>query len=117
MITSQSAFSVEDVAAEAGVGLDVLSRECSQDVLLKLANLCNHWTLIARHLGLKEHEITAVDDDLKTTDEKRVAMLDKWKEKCAFRATYHVFIEALLAAGRTQGAVEACKAIGAASSH
>ena len=117
MTTSQTTFSVEDVTAKAGIGLDILSRECSQDVLLKLTNFCSVWKLIGQHLGLTEFDITAVDADNTTVDEKRVAVLRKWKDKFAFKATYRVLIEALLAAGKTQDAVEACKVIGAASSH
>ena len=117
VITSEITFSVEDVAAKAGIGLGVLSRECSQDVLLKLANFCSNWKLIGRHLRLEEREITAVDEDHNTMDERRFAMLVKWRDKFAFRATYDVFIKALLAAGKTQDALEACKVIRAASSH
>ena len=54
------------------------------------------WKLIGKHLGLTEAEITAVDGDNRTVEEKRVGMLEKWKGKLAYRATYHMLIESLL---------------------
>ena len=43
-----------------------------------------------------EAEISAVDGDKGTVEEKRVAMLGKWREKFAY---YQALIEALLAPG------------------
>ena len=91
--------------------LDVLDQECSQQVLLRLAKHCMHWQLIGYYLLLTEHEITAVDGDYRLIDEKRIGMLGRWKEKFAFKATYRVFIEALLSCGKASDAIDACKAI------
>ena len=85
--------------------------------MLDLAKLCVDWKLIAKRLGLSDAEVTAVDGDYRTVDEKRQVMLGKWKDKFAFRATYRVFIEALLSNGKAQDAVQACKVIGESSRH
>ena len=69
------------------------------------------WKLIGFHLGLIEADIVAVDGDYRSIDEKRVGMLGRWKEKFAFKATYRVFIEALLSCGKASDAIEGCKAI------
>ena len=107
----------EDIAARVGVSLDSLSSmECSRDVLLNLAKFCVNWELIGRCLGLTDAEITAIDNDNKKEEVKRVRMMEKWKDKFAFRATYLAFIEALLAVGMTQDATESMKVIGAALS-
>ena len=104
-----------DIATRVGVNLDRLSSmECSRDVLLDLAKFCVDWKLIGRRLGLMDGEITAIDSDHKKEEEKRVGMVEKWKDKFAFKATYLVFIEALLAIGMTQDAIESMKVIGAA---
>ena len=105
-------FTLQDVAVQAGVGrLEILEKECSQQLLLSLAKLCVDWKLIGFHLDLTRAEIVAVDGDNHTIDEKRVGMLGRWREKFAFKATYRVLIEALLACGRTSDAVDACKTI------
>ena len=52
-----------------------------------------------------------MDEDYRTAEQKRVEMLRKWKEKFAFKATYRVFIKALLSCGKASDAIDACKAI------
>ena len=105
-------LTLQDVAAQAGVKkLDILNQECSQQILLCLAKHCVEWQLIGYQLELSDSDITAVDGDSRTVDEKRVGMLKRWKEQFAFKATYLVLIRALLACGRTSDAVSACKAI------
>ena len=44
-------------------------------------------------VGLTEADLTAVDGDNRTVEEKRVGMMEKWKERFSFRATYQVFVE------------------------
>ena len=113
-VTSHKTITIVDIANQAGIGLDSLSEECSQTVLLGLAKYCDRWKLIGQCLGLSDAEISDVDGDYRTVQEKRVGMLMKWKER-SLTTSYRVFIEALLSQGLTQAAVEACKVIGAAS--
>ena len=90
--------------------MDILQTECSEQ-LLSLANFCVDWKLVAFHLKLTKGDIAAVDGDYRTVEEKRIGMLEKWKERFAFKATYRVFIEALLSCEKASDAVEACKTI------
>jgi hypothetical protein len=69
------------------------------------------WQLTGFHLELTNSDIDAVDEDYRTAEQKRIRMLMKWKEKFAFKATYRVFIEALLSCGKASDAIDACKAI------
>ena len=80
-------------------------------MLLDVANLCVDWQLIGKHLKLTVAEIAAVDGNNGTVEEKRIAMLQKWKEKLAYNATYGALIKALLAAGKASCAVDAAKII------
>ena len=110
--TAPAELTLQDVAAQAGLKtLDVLDQECSQQVLLRLAKHCVDWQLTGFHLELTKSDIVAVDEDCRTAEQKRVEMLRKWKEKFAFKATYRVFIEALLSCGKASDAVDACKAV------
>ena len=111
---SQTGISIEEATDSAGVGIDVLSKVCSDAVSLDLANFCVQWKSIGRRVGLTEGDLTAIDEDKKTAKEKRVGMLNEWKSKFAFKATYRALIEALLAEGRSAEAVEVCKVIKAA---
>ena len=80
-------------------------------MLLNLSKHCVDWMLIGLYLELSRADIASVNGDYQTVDEKRVGMLGRWKEKYAFKATYRVFIEALLACGKTEDALNACKTI------
>ena len=104
-------ITIEDVAMTAGIPVDALSNECPNEVLLDVAKLCVDWKLIGKYLKLTEAEIAAVDGDSKTVELKMIAVLQKWKEKLAFRATYRALIEALLAAGKASCAVDVAKII------
>ena len=110
-ITTDNTITIEEVSMKAGIELDVLSKECSEAVLLDMANLCVDWQLIGKHLKLTEAEIAAVNGDNRTTEEKRVAVLEKWKEKLSFKATYLALIKALLAVGKSSLAIDAAKII------
>ena len=110
--TAPATLTLQDVATQAGIKrLDILDQECSQQVLLRLAKHCVEWQLIGFHLELTKADIVAVDGDYGSVDEKRIGMLGRWKEKFAFKATYRVFIEALLLCGKATDAIEACKVI------
>ena len=115
-MTDDKTITIEDVANQASISLDSLSEECSRTVLFDLAKYCIDWQLVGKRLGLSDTDITAVDSDNNTKDRKRVGVLEKWKDRCAFKATYRVFIEALLSQGMAQTAIEACKVIGTAAS-
>ena len=107
-----SRITLQEVATRAGIDtLDVFDQECTQKMLLNLAKHCVDWSLIGLYLDLTRADVAAVNGDYQTVDEKRAGMLGRWKEKFAFKATYRAFIEALLACGRTEDAVDACRTI------
>ena len=95
-IGSQTGISIEEAADHTGVGLDILSKECSDDTYLLLANFCLDWRLIGRHIGLTDADLAAVDVDNRSEEGRRIGMLKKWMEKFAHKATYRALIEALL---------------------
>ena len=105
-------ITMQEVATQAGIdNLDILNQECSPKMLLTLAQHCVDWRLIGLYLDLTKADIAAVDEDNRTADEKRAGILGRWKEQFAFKATYRIFIEALLACRKTEDAVDACKTI------
>ena len=108
-------ITVEEVAANAGVELSTLSKECPEYMLLNFAKFCIEWKLIGRRLELSKADVEAVDCDDRTEREKRFGMLEKWKEKFAFRATYKSLIESLLAEGKSTDAIHVAKIIGEAA--
>ena len=100
-------FTVSELADQAGAR--DLDRECTNVDLLDLHKFFDPWELIGQHLKLTRSQISAVDGDHKTTDQKRLGVLQKWKEIFAHKATYRVLISALLACGKAEQALEVCK--------
>ena len=76
-----------------------------------MAKFCIKWQLIGKRLKLTEGDITAIDGDYRSVEEKRVGMLERWKNKFAYKATYLAFIKALLADGRSADAIDATQVI------
>ena len=85
-----------------------MEKVCSQDDLLALSKFCYPWELIGQHLKLTSSQISAIDNNNKTMDQKHVGVLQKWKETSAHKATYRVLVNALLACDKAQHASEVC---------
>lgn len=101
--------SLDEVIAQTGIKLQRLKQGCCDEDLLILARYCDRWKLIGQHLRLTRSQISAIDNDFKTTDEKRVAALQKWKEVFAYKATYQVLVESFLSCNMSQQACDICK--------
>ena len=100
-------YTVDELADRAGAR--DLDRECTNVDFLDLHRFFDPWELIGQHLKLTQSQISAVDGDFKTTEQKRLGLLQKWKEMFAHKATYRALIAALLACGKAEQALEVCK--------
>ena len=100
-------ITAEEVAAKAGVR--DINQECSNDDLLELSRFCDPWQIVGQYLKLDRTQIDDIDRDNKTTDLKRLAVLQKWKETFPFNANYKVLVSALLSCRKVQQALEVCK--------
>lgn len=107
---------VEEVIAESGITADDLLKVCSPATAVKLSQVIHNWKLIGQHLGLLDVEISNIDVEYRTIQEKRVRILEKWIEKNGVKATYWKLVEVLLGLKEVQAAVVACKVVKAASS-
>ena len=102
-------MTTQELATKSGINLDILEQECSDSDLLALSDFCHPWELTARHLLLTDPQISDIDSECRTTEEKRLASLKKWKETKAFGATFRVFVDALIACKCVQKAREVCE--------
>ena len=72
-----------------------LEQRCSEKHLLEIAtHFCDNWQMIGYYLNLTRNEISAINDNYSTTEDKRVGVLMKWREKYGRKATYKVLVEA-----------------------
>ena len=104
-------ITIDELVVQAGIEEIILDQQCHDDDFLSLYELCDPWELIGQHLKLTRSQISAVDGDNKTTDQKRLGLLQKWKETFAHKATYRVLVAALLACGKAEPALEVCKTL------
>ena len=97
---------IEEVADHAGVSLDALrNTDCTdKDLLVFSPLLGDSWYLIGTSL-ISNDQLSAIEG---TVEEKRVAVLQQWKQSC-LNATYQVLVEALLARHMARQAVEVCE--------
>ena len=77
----------------------------------EVSTFLESWKLVAPHLGLSKGEIEAIDRDGKTEEEKRLLMLQRWKQALVFKATYKKLINALLSVRRADVAVKVCQVV------
>jgi len=75
------------------------------------------WRAVAHYLELDDPEVEAVDFDGKNEEDKRFKLLQVWKRKFAFKATYKRLIEALLESGRADHAEKVCKLLVSLTPH
>ena len=101
------AFTVEDLVKETGV--KNIDQECTNDDFLTLADLCDPWNLVGSYLKLSQSVLSAIDSDNKSTALKRLAVLQRWREIFAFKATYRVLVDALLSCTKANQALKVCK--------
>ena len=101
-------FTVEQLAEKAGVSLGYLNRQISGQHVLEFAKHCSIYQLIGPQLGLEEQELSDIEDDYKKAELKRRAVLERWKKKKTFEATYRRFLEALIKCDWNNNAYQAC---------
>ena len=96
---------------EAGVaGVQDLEQEINELDLHDLADLCDPWELIGRHLRLKEADISAIKENYSSAELRRLKMLNKWRDT-NLRPTYKMLIDAFLKCGKVQQALVICNKI------
>ena len=107
---STKSITLTELIEATGIDESFIHCVISDDHILELACfVCDPWKLIAQYIGLKVHEITAIDEDYRTVDERRVAALQKWRERNSLRATYRCLIQTLLRYQRDDTARRVCE--------
>ena len=104
---SLSTLKVEDLIAKSGV--KNIDKECSDNDILEFGDFCDPWELVGKYLRLGESELSAIAEDNRTVSLRRLGVLQKWKSKLAFKATYRVLIDALLKCGKAHQALQVCQ--------
>ena len=70
------------------VSAKVKDSPCSDDHLKKLGLELSDWRVVAMLLGLKDSEIEDIQEKGKSTAERGIMMLRKWRQSRGEKATY-----------------------------
>jgi GTP-dependent phosphoenolpyruvate carboxykinase len=93
---------LNDIISHHNLKEEHLQRVCSQNVRLKIAKKLNDWKMLGVYLKLTEPDLTAIDRDNTTEDQRRVATLNTWHKREGRNATYLRLAGALYERGRRE---------------
>ena len=100
-------LTLEDLIAQFGV--KNIDKKCSDEDILAFGDFCDPWEEVGRFLGLSAADISAIAEDHRTTSLRRLGVLQKWKSRFAFKATYRALITALLKCKKADQACQVCQ--------
>ena len=72
----------------SSVSSETLDRPCSEDHLKRLGLKLSDWEVVAMLLGLDESEIKDIQQEGKSTKQKAMMMLMRWRQSRGEQATY-----------------------------
>ena len=103
-------MSVEELTEHVGIVTSALDQRCSEEHLGKIAKKISNWEQYAKPLGLSDQHIR----DIKTDNNleygmKALRVLEKWKKRNAFKATYKNLIRTFLDQNDAELAEQICK--------
>ena len=99
---------LDELLEEEGVTPAQLDKACTSEHLKDIALFLESWRTVAPHLGLSNVDAEEVERDGTEEKEKRQKILQVWKARLAFKATYIVLVKALLKIGRADLAEQVC---------
>ena len=102
-------ITLEELTEQYKIPSDVLENEVSIDDIRKISTFLKSWKLVAPYLGLSEGDIEAIGRDGTSEEEKRLLMLQRWKQALIFKATYKKLVNTLLSIKRADLAVNVCQ--------
>ena len=98
-----SRVTLQELMSHVGVSAEVRKEPCTEAHLSTIALWLPDWQIAAPHLG------ASADAHVSTNQqEKNRYVLNQWKQRFAFKATYKHLVEVLLTVGRADVAEEVC---------
>lgn len=104
-------ITLKELKSKFNLPQDLLDEEVSEENLKEAASkiIADHELFsLGEELRLSQEEMAAISLEKKLALQ-RSAVLRKWKQRFAYKATYSVLLEALLKIGRADCATDTCK--------
>lgn len=103
-----SEVTLEELVQNVGVTPATINEEFTNEHLMDISRSLP-WKSLAPHLALSDVDIEEVERDGRNEEERRRMVLQKWKSKLAFKATYKLLAEKLLLISRADIAQKVCE--------
>lgn len=101
-------ISLQDLRGRFQLSGELLDAPLNEEHLREASRIIDDHDTLGLELGLASSEMTAISSE-RTLQLQRSAMLTKWKQKFAWKATYRKLIDALLKCSRADLAQEVCE--------
>lgn len=101
-------ISLQDLIDRFHFSQDQLDMEVNEEHLREVSKIIDDHEILGNELGLSESEMSAINSDA-NKQLQRMKMLNKWKQKFAFKATYGKLIGALVKCSRGSDAQKVCE--------
>ena len=105
---SSAASSALEIAGRVGLLPETLDTPVKESAFLSIASFVDPWRLVFFEM-LTPTDITDVDAENRSEQEKRVACLRKWKSMRGAEATYRVIIQSVVKCGHVDKAEAICR--------
>ena len=105
--------SLEDIVSLCGLTRERLQKECSQDMILKIAAKLADWKMVGHYLNIPSEKLKAIERENDTEDQRKVAMLETWQKREGKAASYWRLADALGQRGRRDLVESLCRGIAA----
>ena len=113
--TVKMAISVQDLVESCGLELACLDREVTYEDFHEISHCLTQWQPLAPKLiqdnTKAKAAVEAIESEHSSAVKQKIAFLDTWKERMAFKATYRVLVDALLSIGKAESARKVCKTL------
>ena len=97
-----------DLKAKFHLSQKQLDQQVSEDHLLEVSMIIDNHQVLGPHLGLPGPAMATINPNLDITLQ-RMQMLQMWRQRYAYNATYNAIIEILLKLGKAQQARCVCE--------
>ena len=101
---------ISELVQETGISEESLDQQCNDRDLNDIASLCDDWELIAHHIGLTEYQISAIKEEFRTPELRRIKFLQKWKQSRT-NSTYKMIVNTFLRCEKARQAKKVCELI------
>jgi len=103
-----SEISLQDLVERFQLSDELLDTSLSDEHLREASRIIDDHRILGPELGLKSVELKTINQE-QSPELQRLATLEKWRQKLAWKATYRKLIEALLKCSRADVAEQVCE--------